>query len=821
MQKLLCVLMVGMMFGETLLVPSEYSSIQLAIDNHLQGDTILVAPGTYNESININTNYLSLISESGADNTFLTTNSGHCLEIDDSNIFLKGFTLEYTNETESRLMARESIIILEDINFNDDNVSSNNIYRGRLVNAEHSDIKFKNIIIKDSEFIFDSPNTNRQVEGGLFLFNSSKVIFDGLYIQNNFFEYNMRQTAGGLIYSTNGGEDLIINNLVITNNNFTYTAENTSYFNVIGGMIYFSNNYESVIITNSTIVNNIQNFDFNGVSLSESNINLEGTFIRMADDPGLFLNFTNSIFENKINVINGNSYNIGENNVLGFYSTDSRTDLHFSHNMIKGGMTQIVFDFVGFNLNYDNTNLDYDPQFTDYSNHDYNLQLTSPCIDAGSPDSPLDPDGTVSDIGAFYYHQNNVTPGCTDESACNYNESATHSDGSCNYTSCIGCTDPTAQNYDADNTEDDGSCLFGPTIISIYDVPQDQGGYVFVNWYPFDGDNIEENLVEKYSIWRYVENQRGWEKLGDSDPIYADDYTFTAQTILTSNDNVTYETTFKVIAHLIDQTLYESGEAQGYSLDNLSPPTPQQFSVSHDQQLININWEYDLLEDLSHHSLTTLYSSAIQTIDTFAVTSLDTRNEEYRVISEDFNGNFSNKSKSTLALNMHSGANLISFNVLPEDNTVGNVFDSVSDNVSGVITEGGAASQIAPGVWVGSLSVILPTKGYWVILNEDDMLLLIGDPTDRNSIYELHSGANLISFPYRYSSAVSNALKDDCEALITGIITEGGATSQIAPGQWVGSLSDFNATKGYWVIIQDACILNYENGCDELECSNR
>jgi len=37
---------------------------------------------------------------------------------------------------------------------------------------------------------------------------------------------------------------------------------------------------------------------------------------------------------------------------------------------------------------------------------DWGLQETSPCIDAGNPASPHDPDGTIADMGALYYHQN-------------------------------------------------------------------------------------------------------------------------------------------------------------------------------------------------------------------------------------------------------------------------------------------------------------------------------------------------------------------------------------------------------------------------------
>ena len=50
--------------------------------------------------------------------------------------------------------------------------------------------------------------------------------------------------------------------------------------------------------------------------------------------------------------------------------------------------------------------------------------------------------------------------GCTDTGACNYDETATDEDGSCEYESCAGCTDNTACNYDAAAILDDGSCCF-------------------------------------------------------------------------------------------------------------------------------------------------------------------------------------------------------------------------------------------------------------------------------------------------------------------------------------------------------------------------
>jgi len=51
-------------------------------------------------------------------------------------------------------------------------------------------------------------------------------------------------------------------------------------------------------------------------------------------------------------------------------------------------------------------NINSDPLFENPSNFDFALTASSPCIDTGSPASPLDPDGTRNDMGALYYDQN-------------------------------------------------------------------------------------------------------------------------------------------------------------------------------------------------------------------------------------------------------------------------------------------------------------------------------------------------------------------------------------------------------------------------------
>jgi hypothetical protein len=55
-------------------------------------------------------------------------------------------------------------------------------------------------------------------------------------------------------------------------------------------------------------------------------------------------------------------------------------------------------------------NITMNPALVSPSSGNYHLQASSPCIDAGNPSIPQDPDGTVADMGAYYYDQVPVVP---------------------------------------------------------------------------------------------------------------------------------------------------------------------------------------------------------------------------------------------------------------------------------------------------------------------------------------------------------------------------------------------------------------------------
>ncbi|MDP7465166.1 MAG: T9SS type A sorting domain-containing protein, partial [Candidatus Marinimicrobia bacterium] len=181
--------------------------------------------------------------------------------------------------------------------------------------------------------------------------------------------------------------------------------------------------------------------------------------------------------------------------------------------------------------------------------------------------------------------------------------------------------------------------------------------------------------------------------------------------------------------------------------------------------------------------------------------------EATNFISEAINDDGSCEYDYTIEL--HAGANLVSFWALPEDSSVPSILAPLGDNAIGVTTEGEATTQISSGTWIGSLTEISCEKGYWIILDASDTLTIF-DAVACDNEYDLHSGANLISFPSSGSADISDALPDEIELALVGIITEGGAATQSSPYNWTGSLTSFDGGKGYWVISSMAIPFSFD-----------
>ena len=98
----------------------------------------------------------------------------------------------------------------------------------------------------------------------------------------------------------------------------------------------------------------------------------------------------------------GNGIIIGQNNII--YFNTCIHDPEWSTNGHGGGQIMLNYTCTSQELAGLGNIID-DPIFVDTLSCDFHLQQESPCIDAGDPNSPLDPDGTRADMGALYYDQ--------------------------------------------------------------------------------------------------------------------------------------------------------------------------------------------------------------------------------------------------------------------------------------------------------------------------------------------------------------------------------------------------------------------------------
>jgi hypothetical protein len=134
----------------------------------------------------------------------------------------------------------------------------------------------------------------------------------------------------------------------------------------------------------------------------------------------------------------------------------------------------------------------------------------------------------------------------------------------------------------------------GPTVVSVRDVPNDQGGRVGVRW---AASSLDENVngLPKYSVWRALpagaakpadggiyrvarigETEYVWEWLADCPALRLPSYGYTAETLFDSMSTTNGVHNFMVVAHTYNpDVFFMSDPAGGYSVDNLAPAAPK------------------------------------------------------------------------------------------------------------------------------------------------------------------------------------------------------------------------------------------------------
>ncbi len=214
--------------------------------------------------------------------------------------------------------------------------------------------------------------------GGIYCRDHSSPSFKNIMIIGNSAQY-----WGGGVYCFDYSNPSFVN-VEITNNSATgYIAS--------GGGICCNNNSNPSLL-NVTLANN------SAIGLGGSSGKGGGIICRGGSSPIL----VNCIFWDN------------QPQEIYFQSVSYPNSITISYSDIQGGETGIVTNNNG-TVYWLDGNIDADPLFADPQNGDFHLtwanfpipdSTMSPCIDAGDPSSPLDPDGTIADMGAFYFDQN-------------------------------------------------------------------------------------------------------------------------------------------------------------------------------------------------------------------------------------------------------------------------------------------------------------------------------------------------------------------------------------------------------------------------------
>ena len=411
-------------FATIINVPGDQPTIQAGIDAAADGDTVLVADSTWTGTGNKNIEFFGkaivVMSENGPD---------YCI-IDCENDG-RGFYFHHGEDTTS---------VLTGIKISNGEAPTSS--SGGAIMCSSSSPTISNCIISNN-------HSQNGSGGGIRLDNFSNPIFENCTISDNSSEY-----GGGGIYCV-GNSCLMIKACIITgntaNNNgggiYCYNSspviidsEITGNSANYGGGIHCSNS-SSPVITNCIINGNSVSTDGGGIcslganpnisycEISENSCDYDGGGIYHAGSNGQIINCTISVntagrYGGGIGlqtnsapiiintIVEGNNGDGGLNirnspDVSVIYSDFYDNEVgNFTGNSIPVGLGVITTT----NANGDSCDQFYNillnPLFYSTTGDSaFYLTSNSPCIDAGDPTYPLDPDSTITDMGAYYFHQ--------------------------------------------------------------------------------------------------------------------------------------------------------------------------------------------------------------------------------------------------------------------------------------------------------------------------------------------------------------------------------------------------------------------------------
>ena len=399
---------------------------------------------------------------------------------------------------------------------------------------------------------FTITNGNALFGGGIHC-DSSSPNLQNVTISNNTAEFR----GGGIYCCSNSSPSLV--NVTISDNSAAY-----------GGGIHF--HYSDPSLENVAITNNTALSTGGGIVCQSSDPNLENVTITnntaFSRGGGIWCDNSSPSLQNV--TISGNSASDHGGGICCWSSSPSLVncimwdnlpqEIYIEYSSVTVTYSDIMGEWIGLG------NINSDPLFVDSTNGDYHLQSISPCINTGDPASPLDPDGTRADMGAYYFN---------------------HTVGA-------------------------------PEITVVTDVPNDQGRFVIVTWqrsiwdhalstipivnydlwekYPYELDrecsvtnDINKAILEQDTYFQREDTT--WVHIANVTAMQWEEYSVLAETFFDSTTVGEYLSYFFVSAHTSNPSLYfSSSVASGYSVDNIAPDETRVYIVQNGSN-IGLTWD--------------------------------------------------------------------------------------------------------------------------------------------------------------------------------------------------------------------------------------
>ncbi|MBT3756742.1 MAG: T9SS type A sorting domain-containing protein [Candidatus Cloacimonetes bacterium] len=341
------------LFATIINVPADHTTIQAAINASATNDTILVQPGTYFEDIDFGGRAITVASlflttqdQSYIEQTIINAGGyGHCVTFDsgeNNDSIITGFTA----------------------------TNGGSYYGSGIYCYQSSSPTISNMIITGN-----NGDAGDSYGGGLCFMSDCEPVCSNLVISNNY-----ANEGGGIWFHDNSHATM--SNITLTGNSSAHGgAMQISYSSpIIDHAVMYDNNSP---FGGAVYVFNYSNPQFNNCTIYNNDADYGGGIycIDLYGEPII----TNSIIWG-----NTSSYD------LQIFANSTIHPPVVTYSDVQDGTGEFWFG---------EGCIDADPEFMDPSNNIFFLNASSPCIDAGDPSSPLDPDGSIADMGAFYYVQ--------------------------------------------------------------------------------------------------------------------------------------------------------------------------------------------------------------------------------------------------------------------------------------------------------------------------------------------------------------------------------------------------------------------------------